>query len=153
MVYFQTKNPNLGKLWRVLQWKMLAYFMAIWYNLRPFVIFCGNLVYFPPAFDRLYQEKSGIPGLNPFPILLREMQFYPRANFCRQLTKNFIIKDLVENWRRRKMQPTWIQGCQISPWYMIPKTRKMCQTKKINHRMVVKFPKSQQNIPNGHKTN
>jgi hypothetical protein len=43
----------------------------------------------------LYQEKSGIPGLNPFPILLREMQFYPRANFCRQLTNNFIIKDFV----------------------------------------------------------
>jgi hypothetical protein len=24
MVYFQTKNPNLGKFWRVLQWKMLS---------------------------------------------------------------------------------------------------------------------------------
>jgi hypothetical protein len=28
------KNPNLGKFWRVLQWKMLAYFL-------PFGIFCG----------------------------------------------------------------------------------------------------------------
>jgi hypothetical protein len=29
MVYFQTKNPKLGKFWRVLQWKMLAYSMRI----------------------------------------------------------------------------------------------------------------------------
>jgi hypothetical protein len=30
MVYFQTKNPNLGTFWRALEWKMLVYFMAIW---------------------------------------------------------------------------------------------------------------------------
>jgi hypothetical protein len=55
MVYFQTKNPNLGKFWRVLQWKMSVYFMDIWSILRtfwhislPYGIFCGNLVYFPP---------------------------------------------------------------------------------------------------------
>jgi hypothetical protein len=29
MVYFQTKNPCLGKHWRVMQWKMLVYVMAI----------------------------------------------------------------------------------------------------------------------------
>jgi hypothetical protein len=46
MVYFQTKNPNLGKFWRVLQWKMLVYFMAIWYIFRTFGIFYGTLVYF-----------------------------------------------------------------------------------------------------------
>jgi hypothetical protein len=32
MVYFQTKNPNWGKLWRVLQWKLLVYFPTIWYT-------------------------------------------------------------------------------------------------------------------------
>jgi hypothetical protein len=31
MVCFQTKNPNLGKLWRALEWERLAYSMAIWY--------------------------------------------------------------------------------------------------------------------------
>jgi hypothetical protein len=46
MVFFQTKNPNLGKFWRVLQLKLLVYFMAIWYSLRPFAIFYGNWVYF-----------------------------------------------------------------------------------------------------------
>jgi hypothetical protein len=46
MVYFLAKNPNLGKFWRVLQWKMLVYFMAIWYILWHFGIFCGHLAYF-----------------------------------------------------------------------------------------------------------
>jgi hypothetical protein len=31
MALFQTKNPDLDKFWRVLQWKMLVYLMAIWY--------------------------------------------------------------------------------------------------------------------------
>jgi hypothetical protein len=55
MVYFQTKNINLGQFWRALEWKMLAYFMVIWNILRPFgivygklVMCCGNLVYFTP---------------------------------------------------------------------------------------------------------
>jgi hypothetical protein len=30
MVYFQTKNTNLGKFWRALEWKRLVYSMAIW---------------------------------------------------------------------------------------------------------------------------
>jgi hypothetical protein len=46
MACFQTKNPNLGKFCRDLQWKMLIYFMAIWYILWLFGIFCGYVVYF-----------------------------------------------------------------------------------------------------------
>jgi hypothetical protein len=67
MICFETKNPNLGKFWRVLQWKMLVYFMDTWSILRSFVIFLwtfcivrGNLVYFS-HFGILYQEKSGNP--------------------------------------------------------------------------------------------
>jgi hypothetical protein len=37
MVYFQTENSNLGKFWRVLQWKMLVF---LW----PFGLFYGRLV-------------------------------------------------------------------------------------------------------------
>jgi hypothetical protein len=37
--FFQTKNPNLGKFWWVLQWKILAYFMTIWSILRLLKIF------------------------------------------------------------------------------------------------------------------
>jgi hypothetical protein len=55
MVCFQTKNPNLGKFWRVLQWKILVYFITIRFILGPFAnilwpfgIFCGHLVYFSP---------------------------------------------------------------------------------------------------------
>jgi hypothetical protein len=36
MVYFKTKNPNLGKFWRALDWKMLIY---LW----PLEIFYGHL--------------------------------------------------------------------------------------------------------------
>jgi hypothetical protein len=61
---FETKNPYLGKFWRVLQWK----FMSIWSILRPFGICCLHLVYFMdfgyifPRFGMLYQEKSGNPA-------------------------------------------------------------------------------------------
>jgi hypothetical protein len=46
MVSFQTKNLNLGKFWRVLEWKILLYFMAVWSVLWSFGILCGHLVYF-----------------------------------------------------------------------------------------------------------
>jgi hypothetical protein len=31
MACFQTKNPNLGKFWRVLLRKIFVYFMTIWF--------------------------------------------------------------------------------------------------------------------------
>jgi hypothetical protein len=68
MVSFQTKNPNLGKFWRVLQWKRLVYFMDTFSILRPLEIFYGHLVYFVviwyifSRFGILYQEKYGNPA-------------------------------------------------------------------------------------------
>jgi hypothetical protein len=44
MVCFQTKNPNLGKSWRALDWKMSIYFIAIWNILWRFGIFYDHLV-------------------------------------------------------------------------------------------------------------
>jgi hypothetical protein len=41
---FIPKNPDLGRFWRALEWKMLVYFMTIWNILRPFVIIYGRLV-------------------------------------------------------------------------------------------------------------
>jgi hypothetical protein len=84
MVYLQTKNPNLGKFWRVLQWKGLVHFMAIWSNLLTFGIFvdiwyfCGLLVYFVAngnIFGMLYQEKSGNPvvALSAKPIMCNHL--------------------------------------------------------------------------------
>jgi hypothetical protein len=68
MVCFKTKNPNLGKFWRALQWKMLVYFNDTWsilhmlfcYILWTFGVVRGILVYFS-RFGILYQEKSGNP--------------------------------------------------------------------------------------------
>jgi hypothetical protein len=65
MVCFQTKNPNLGKFWRALVWKMFMYLKAIWKILRIFGIFCDNLAnfvfiwYIFSGFGIMYQEKSG----------------------------------------------------------------------------------------------
>jgi hypothetical protein len=61
MVYFQTKNPNLGKFWRILQWTMLVYCVAIWAILRPLDIFLA-IWYISSRFGMLYQEKSGNPA-------------------------------------------------------------------------------------------
>jgi hypothetical protein len=44
MVYFQTKNPNLGKFWRAIEGEGLVYSMAIWNTLLPFGTFYGHLV-------------------------------------------------------------------------------------------------------------
>jgi hypothetical protein len=38
-VYFQTQNPNLGKFWRALYWKMLIYFFGVCNILLTFGIF------------------------------------------------------------------------------------------------------------------
>jgi hypothetical protein len=67
---FRAKNPNLGKFWRVLRWKILVYFKTIWSILHtangniswPVGIFCGNLVYFSP-FGILDQDISGNPAV------------------------------------------------------------------------------------------
>jgi hypothetical protein len=67
MVYFQTKNTNLGKIWRALEWKMLLHFMTIWNifwsfwnNLWPFGIVCGHLVYFS-RFGRVWTKRIWQP--------------------------------------------------------------------------------------------
>jgi hypothetical protein len=68
MVCFQTKNPNLGKFRRDLDWKDLIYFMAIWNILRIFGIFYAHLVqfvfiwYILSGFGIMHQEKSGNPA-------------------------------------------------------------------------------------------
>jgi hypothetical protein len=45
MVYFQTKNPNLGKFLRALDRTMMIYFMYIGNILRTFGVFYVNLVH------------------------------------------------------------------------------------------------------------
>jgi hypothetical protein len=60
MVYFQTKNPKMGKFCRVLPWKMLVYFMAFLNILRQFGIFVGHFDIFS-RFGMQHNEKSGNP--------------------------------------------------------------------------------------------
>jgi hypothetical protein len=46
MVSFKIKNPNLGKFWRALEWKMLISFMAFLNILQTFRKFYDHLVHF-----------------------------------------------------------------------------------------------------------
>jgi hypothetical protein len=79
MVCFQTKNPNLGKFWSALEWKMFLYFKSIWnilhtailFNLWPFGTVCGHLVLFP-HFGMFGQRKSGNPAFNPLSDLFEK---------------------------------------------------------------------------------
>jgi hypothetical protein len=82
MVYFQTKNPNLGKFWRFLPWKILGIcygllvnFPTFWYIFRPFDIVCGYLVYFTilvycasknlAALFRSALHQQRVPAIHP----------------------------------------------------------------------------------------
>jgi hypothetical protein len=73
--YFQTKNPDLGEFWRVLQWNVLVYYRAVWsilLILHSILGYYGYLVYFMaiwyicPVFGKLYQEKSGSPDIGMY---------------------------------------------------------------------------------------
>jgi hypothetical protein len=74
MVYFQTKNPNLGKF-LALDRKMPIYYMSIWNILRTFWIIYDHWVHFViiwyifSSFGTLCQEKSGNPVANLAPVL------------------------------------------------------------------------------------
>jgi hypothetical protein len=45
MVYYQTKNPILGKFLRASDWKMTLRSFRIIYSLLVYIV-CGHLVYF-----------------------------------------------------------------------------------------------------------
>jgi hypothetical protein len=72
-----------GRCWRI-SWKFgifyghLIYFMDIWYIMWSLGIFCGHLVHFPRV-GKLYQEKSGNPGVHSHRI--PGSRFY-KTNLC-----------------------------------------------------------------------
>jgi hypothetical protein len=53
MGYFQTNNTNLGKFWRVLQWKKLLYFIAIGSIFHP-IGYLMDIWYIFPCFGMIY---------------------------------------------------------------------------------------------------
>jgi hypothetical protein len=91
MVCFETKNPNFGKFWRVLQWKILVNFMTIWCILRPLEISYGYLVYFvfiryiSPVFWYFVQRKIWQPRRSPRNVILKFETIFPPAFFWREL--------------------------------------------------------------------
>jgi hypothetical protein len=84
MVCFQTKNINLGRFWRALDWKMLIYlpFLNI---IRTFGIFMTiyvvHFVFNISGFGIMYQVKSGIPACTFIPRRLLRKQVMPKTYF------------------------------------------------------------------------
>jgi hypothetical protein len=85
MVCFQIKNPNFGKFLRVLQWKILVYFVTIWSILQPWEIFHGHLVYFVVIWYI-------------FPVLV----FCPKINLASLV--HITIHSELSNWKRVSYQ-------------------------------------------------
>jgi hypothetical protein len=117
IVHFQTKDSNLGKYWRVLQWKMLIYFISIWYSLRTFGIVFGHLVYFLviwyicPRFGMLQREKSGNPGDY---ILSDNKDFVFRSDCLNQPQKRKNNKRLTDKKTERNV------GDRREKWPYLP---------------------------------
>jgi hypothetical protein len=96
MVYFQTKNLNLGKFWRVFQWKVLVYVMAIWYILWSIGIFftvfvcCTKKIWQPCRYLR--RSKVHLPH-------------YRREHlWLRAITEKYLARK--ENWTFIPALPT-----------------------------------------------
>jgi hypothetical protein len=94
---FKPKNPDQGKFFRVLQWNVLAYFMASGPILQLFGILNGSigtlngyLVHFS-RFGKLYQDQSGNPAQRP---ILESISSSALAHFelNRELMQRTLLK-------------------------------------------------------------
>jgi hypothetical protein len=84
MVYFHTKNLNLGKFFRVLKWKRLVYFKSFRPILRT-LYYMGHLVYllitylvYFPRFGKYYRKNLATPA-----SLRHFCQLVPQMNACK----------------------------------------------------------------------
>jgi hypothetical protein len=84
MVSFQTKNPNLGKFWRALDWKMLIYFTAIWNILQIFGIFYDHLAHFFRFWYHAPRKHSSVEVDPEAKISFRQLVYLhsPRTRHC-----------------------------------------------------------------------
>jgi hypothetical protein len=113
---FKPKFPILGNFWRVLKWKMLAYFMDIWSTLQPFGILYGHLVYFVVCnlvycspFWYVVPRKSGNPDL----------RILNKSKLLRRLLRDRLIAlsinfDCTENFENYNFRFKLIRRFQLS---------------------------------------
>jgi hypothetical protein len=91
MVYFQTKNPDLGKFWKVFQWKMLVF---LW----PFCLFYGHMVYVMAIWYILW--SFGI--------------FFPFWYICRT-EKNLATREKMADRKKWRTRPVSANFSKIPP--------------------------------------
>jgi hypothetical protein len=154
MVYFQNKNCNSGTFRRVLQWKMLVYFTAIWYILWTFGTFCIYLVHFSP-FWYIVPRKIWQPGpwsLNGVSIVLFPLRryfciFVFETNYCQQGGQ-------VRLWKNRpKCSPTrFCPKCYLCNFYLGKSSPKILATSVIYKITIqsMRTPNSRKYAQSGH---
>jgi hypothetical protein len=85
MVYFQTRNFNLGIFWSALKLKMSVDFVECWeycaailYMLWPFSIFCDSLVFFPVF---VYCAKKNLATMSNAYVMKKFVQNLKKSQF------------------------------------------------------------------------
>jgi hypothetical protein len=105
MIYFHTKNPNLGKFWRALEWKLLVYFMTIWNT-----YICTVTVYFMAVRSRyviwyifpfwyVWAKKNlatPAPDFSRLEPNLRELKSSLNSWTPRFVRRNFVLIDIYQ---------------------------------------------------------
>jgi hypothetical protein len=93
---FQTKNPNLGKFWKALQWKMLVifhglfiYFTDKWFILWSFGTFCGHLVHIVVIWYILWQFGTFCGHLVHFVVIWYILWSF--GTFCGHFVYNYLF--------------------------------------------------------------
>jgi hypothetical protein len=97
MVCFQTKNPNLGKFWRALDWKLL-------YISCPFGIFYGDLGYFITSWYILY-------SFGTFSTILFSCRYQEKSGNTAGLRSRMF---LIANKKKRLRKSVWRQNYQCA---------------------------------------
>jgi hypothetical protein len=91
MAYFKTKNPNLGRFWGDLQWKMLDYFMAFWSILQSFGIGISWLFGIFSPFWYVVSRKIWQPRQSP-PFDLHRRSENMSPGFAAVVNVNQVLK-------------------------------------------------------------
>jgi hypothetical protein len=139
MVNFRTKNPNLGRFWRVLEWKMLVYFMPIWNkSITAFFICYAHLVilwsfglFFPVL---VYCVKKNLATL-----VLCRTDFHPHFSFLLELLPPifFLRPSVLSN------SPSSFTFSYTKTLFSLPRPTMKCNilTKVISRRSTEKITK------------
>jgi hypothetical protein len=106
MVYFHTKNPDLGIFWWALECEMLVCFTTIWNSILTFVLYFMVIWYiFPFWYVRLKKIWQPCSGPGPYrpadlPISLQTLKM-KKSLFEIKFVLNQHMRNIIEYFRPR----------------------------------------------------